>query len=152
MLVFAPFAAGAIMQLKLCQFYSLSSVNQVQIKFALRAPECKCSRNQPNSPLTSPRCSRMQGLKSNSSSILKRSLSELKSFRLPHQTNRLALVFDPLGDQVSKTMTYSSLALSKADDSSKPVPFPHFREDPSSRRTEWYILVVRECQSQDPDS
>lgn len=33
--------------------------------------------------------------------VLKKRLEDLHSFRLPHQTNRLALVFDPLGDAVS---------------------------------------------------
>lgn len=47
--------------------------------------------------------SRKQGLAADGPSILKRSLSELSAFRLPHQTNRLALVFDPLGDQVNFT-------------------------------------------------
>ena len=36
-----------------------------------------------------------------SGQVFKKNLGELSSYRLPHQTNRLALVFDPLGDSVS---------------------------------------------------
>ena len=34
------------------------------------------------------------------SQVLRRALSELNAFQLPHQTNRLALIFDPLDDEV----------------------------------------------------
>ena len=45
-------------------------------------------------------CSWRSSADSGSSEVLKRSLSELSAFRLPNQTNRLALIFDPLGHNV----------------------------------------------------
>ena len=70
------------------------------------------------------------------SCILKRQLSELDVFRLPNQTNRLALIFDPLGHHIPFTFGVEVFEVSH-----KTTPHVH------SRAHEMFVVLAGEGES-----